>query len=373
MNKQQHVVVIGGGLTGIVAAAAAAGQGAAVTLVSSGPGTLALGGGSISFAGLDIGRSYIKEAVQFFREITAAAGCDYQGDAGTEAQVPTAMGSLQTVSMAPAAIWAGRPVDGNRVLVAGIRGLSGFNACFTAELLSAAAAEAGLQITFRGLTVALPWQCSASFTTLDAASYLETEPSREQLARILQPLTKGYELLLLPAILGYTTDNRALTKFAAATGCAVGELNTVPPAVTGLRVYRRLQSYLQRTGVEVNLAYPAEALQIRDGRCRAAVLATPGRKRIIKADSFIIASGRINQCQLLIDRDDSGKDKEVSADAVVNEYLQLLDKENRPVAANLFAAGSLLADYQRQSGNALAIVTGYQAGILAAGGNGHGK
>ncbi|SDM93771.1 Anaerobic glycerol-3-phosphate dehydrogenase [Dendrosporobacter quercicolus] len=367
-NKQKNVVVIGGGLAGIVAAAAAAGQGAAVTLATSGPGTLALGGGSISFAGMDTGRSYLKPAVQFFQEITAAAGCDYRGNSGTLAQVPTAMGSFQAVSMAPAAIWAGRPVAGSRVLVTGIRGLSGFNAGFTAELLTAAAAQAGLEMKYSGLTVVIPWLPNGSFNTLDAANYLETESNRDKLARILQPLAKGYHLVLLPAILGHTTASSALARFTDIIGCPAGELNTVPPAVTGLRIYSRLQKYLQQAGVEMNLAYPVQTLQIRDGRCAAAVLATPGRKRVIRADSFIIASGRINQYKVVIDKDSSGNSEELQVDAAANEYLQLLDNENRPVAANLFGAGSLLADYNRQSGNALAILTGYQAGILAAGG-----
>lgn len=368
MNKQKHVAVVGGGLAGIVAAAVAAAKGAAVTLATSGPGTFALGSGSISFAGMDNGQPCLAPAVQFFQKITAAAGCDYQGNTGALEKVPTAMGTLQTVSMAPASIWAGRPVDGGRVLVAGIRGLSGFSAVFTAELLTVAAAQAGLKMEYRGLTVELPWQRNGSFNTLDAANYLETEYNRDQLARMLRPLTKGYQLVLLPAVLGRTTDRSALTRFVSALGCPAGELNTVPPAVTGLRIYCLLQQYLQRAGVEINLAYPVQALQVRDGSCVAAVLATPGRKRLIRADSFVIACGRINQIPVLVDKGGNGNAKELQADSAVNQYLQLLDNENRPVAANLFGAGSMLAGYDRRNGNALAILTGYQAGILASGG-----
>ena len=38
-----------------------------------------------------------------------------------------------------------------------------------------------------------------------------------------------------------------------------------------------------------------------------------------------------------------------------------------PFAANVYGAGSILEGFVSKNGNALAILTGYQAGIIAAG------
>ncbi|MDF2569534.1 MAG: glycerol-3-phosphate dehydrogenase, anaerobic, subunit, partial [Sporomusa sp.] len=49
--RTSDVIVIGGGLAGLTAAIVAAGRGKDVTLMTSGAGTLAIGGGTIDVLG----------------------------------------------------------------------------------------------------------------------------------------------------------------------------------------------------------------------------------------------------------------------------------------------------------------------------------
>ncbi|TWH45058.1 FAD-dependent oxidoreductase [Sporomusa sp. KB1] len=366
-NTRKQVLVIGGGLAGITAALAAAKYGAQVTLVTSGPGTFALSGGTVSIQGMSSEQPYLEEAIDFFRAMTAAAGCEYKGACNERTFIPNIMGGFQEVLLAPASVWAGRPVNGSKVIVAGIHGLSGFSAQLTAELLSAAVKKLGIQVKYSAATTEIPRLQNHSFTSLDVANYLEDKQNQKHLAELVQPLVRDNDLLLLPAIFGSKIKEQEFAEFIKQVGCSVGELVTVPPSMAGLRVFQLLQRYLTQAGVESNPGYPVQALQLEDGLCTAAILDTPGRKRVIKAQSIIVATGRINRNSIAITI--AGKDNEtfLQEDARVNEQLQLVNKNNLPVAANVYGAGNILETYECKSGNALAIVTGYRAGMLAAG------
>lgn len=366
-HTQKNIVVIGGGLAGIIAAATAVKYGAKVTLLSSGAGTLGMSGGSVNIQGLDLKQPYFEEAMDFFTDMMVVAGCEYKGNFREIQLIPNAMGNFQEMSMAPTFIAAGSPVNGSKVMVVGIRGLSGFNANLTAELLTRAANRRDLQVEYTASVIEVPWFKERSFNTLDMANHLEEHHYRDKLAEIIKPLVKDYGLLLLPAILGQQTGNAEFARFEEKVGCSVAELNTVPPSVVGLRIIQCLQNYLQKAGVDINTGYPVQSLQLQAGHCTAVTLDTPGRKRVIKADGFIVATGRINIFNLAINNEGNDAKVYLTEDITVNEHMQLLNGDQIPIAANVYGAGSLLKGYDCRNGNSLAILTGYQAGIMATG------
>ncbi|MHB8075590.1 FAD-binding protein [Desulfosporosinus fructosivorans] len=367
-NLQESVLVIGGGLAGITATAVAIKRGAKVTLVTNGPGTLAMSGGSISIQGMDLKHPCLEKAMGFFTAMMTAAGCEYKGELRQRQLVPNAMGSFQEVSMAPASIWSGRPVNGSKVMVLGIRGLSGFNANLTAELLSLSAGKLNLQVEYTGKMIDVPWLQTPGFNALDIANHLEDQQNRDKLAEMIKPLLEDYNLLLMPAILGLQTGSTEFARFEEKVGCSVGELYTVPPSVVGVRIFQCLLKYLQKAGAEINFGYPIQSLQLQAGRCTAAILDTPGRKRVIKADNFILATGRINKFDLVLNYEGKDTEWDQEEEAAVNEQMQLLNRDKLPVAVNVYGAGSILEGFNYRNGNAQAILTGYQAGIIAAGG-----
>src|SRR5664279_2132217 len=136
------VLVIGEGLSGITAAAAAANQGLRVMLVSKGPGNFVLGTAGVDLDGMSelglakYGVDEMEEAITFFAELSASAGCAFHGGIRSRRLVPTIMGTFQTVSMAPRSLWKGDPRCRARVVVAGIASMPGFDADFVAERLS---------------------------------------------------------------------------------------------------------------------------------------------------------------------------------------------------------------------------------------------
>ena len=364
--KKKTVLVIGGGLAGITAALAAVKNAAQVTLVTSGPGTFALSGGTVSVQGMSKEASYLQEAIEFFQDMTAAAGCEYEGSWQERTLIPNIMGGLQEVVLAPFSLWAGKPVNGNKVKVVGLRGLSGFSASLTAELLTAAVKELGMQVQYSAAEIKVPWLHNCSFTSLDIANYLEDEQKQEQLVKLIKPLAREQDLLLLPAVFGSKLGRQELAKVSKLVGCSVGELITVPPSMVGLRVFQAMWKYLQQTGVDIISGYPAQILQIDKGVCTAVFMDTPGRKHMVKAQSIIVATGRVNKINIAIKTTDGTADCFLPGNCLVNESMQLIAEKDVPFAANVYGAGSILETNECKNGNALAILTGYRAGILAA-------
>lgn len=367
VNTCKTVLVIGGGLAGIIAALAAAKNGAQVTLVSAGPGTFVLSGGTVSIQGMSREQPHLQEAIDFFKDMTTAAGCEYGGTFQESTLIPNIMGSFQEVVLAPSSIWGGRPVNGSKVKVVGICGLSGFNAHLIAEWLTTSVKKLGMMVTYSAANIEIPWIQNCSFTSLDVANHLEDKQKRDQLAELVKPLARDNDLLLLPAVFGAKMGMKEFNGFINQVGCSLGELITTPPSMAGLRVFQALQRYLKQSGVDTILGYPAQSLQLEDGICKAVFMDTPGRKRLIKAQSIIVATGRINKSSFVISS--AGQDTGIllRENSSVNEYMQLLDETNAPIAANVYGAGSILETDDCKNGNALAILTGYRAGVLAAG------
>lgn len=365
---KERTMIIGGGFAGLVAAATAVRQGAAVTVVTSGPGTVSLGSGGISFRDMDTEQAELPAAVELFTDMTAAAGCQYRGELKTSRLIPNVLGGFQQVSMAPAAVWNAGVENNQRVLIVGWSGWSGFNAQLTAELLTKTAAKMGLQVNYSAETIELNKWTNGELTALSIAMYMNDPDYRKMFASLLKPLIRDGQLLLLPAVLGTTTSHYELERFAVAVGCPIGEMISTPPAVSGLRMYTCLQKYLQKCGVEFRSAYPVRVLQGRDGYCQAAVLDTPGRPCVLKADRFIIATGRINQFSLSIEGIPTGQ--AIAETVSVDKFQHILNKDNRLVANNLYAAGSIIDNCHGSNGNAFALLTGYKAGMAAVRGDG---
>lgn len=365
-SLQETVLVIGGGLTGIVAAATAIKNGSKVKLVSSGPGTFAMNGGSIRIQSLAPDQPYLKEAIEFFSEMMTTAGCEYMGGLQEKHLIPNILGDFQEVSMAPASIWLSSPVPDSKVMVLGIKGLSGFNPYLIAELLSESAEKRNLQVKYTGKMIEVSWLQNRSFDTLDMANQLADQKKLDKLAEIIRPLAKDYSSLIMPAILDQQTGTIEFNRFAEKVGCTVSELHTIPPSLVGLRIFHHLIKYLQKAGAEINLGYAVQSLYIKDGRCTVAILDTPGRKRVIKADNFILATGRVNRLDYVVYSEGTNDEWKLNADNEVNEKMQLLKQDNLLIAENLYGAGSILENSKK--GNAQAILTGYRAGVFATGG-----
>jgi len=364
------VLVIGEGLSGITAAASACQRGAHVMLASKGPGTFVLGSACVDLEGLDCsalglghyGADELQEAIRFFLELTAAAGCAYEGGVRERRTVPTIMGTFANVTLAPRSLWKGDPRGVGKTVVVGIENLFAFNSAFVAEQLSVHSQELGLSANYRNADVKLPpihgqhW-----LTPLEIACEVDRNPFyRQSLIAALKVIVQDADMLILPGMLGLDSGDEEIRRLEDDIGCAICELPTLPPAVPGLRLLRRLETHLVSMGAEICIGFSVQSLCIDRDRCTGAVLDTPGKARTVHADRVILASGKFSR--LLEDRK---AERSAGLSVRVSEELQLGNREGTVLASNVFACGNILGRFESRYGNAIAIVSGYEAGMLA--------
>ena len=371
-GNQFDLLVIGEGLSGIVAAAAAAAQGHRVMLTSTGPGSLVLGSACVDLDGIEgqdmadaaYGGEHLEEAIRFFLQLNAQAGCAYEGGIRDTRQVPTIMGTFQNVSLAPQSLWKGGSGSASKVVVVGIDSLSSFDPNFVAERLSFHSCQLGTNTAYRTVTIKLPQDHPRALTTLDVATRLDRDAGyRDALIVALRSIVQGAELLILPGILGVRASDNDISEIEAAVGCAICDLPTLPPSVPGLRLLYRLERHLGANGVEIFTGFAVQRLCMEGDWCTGIMMDTPGRPRLIQSDSVVLASGRFSH--LLGHK---GPAEPGIAEAMpINQDLQPVNESGTVVARNLFACGNAMTKREPQYGNAIAILTGYQAGMLACG------
>ncbi len=305
----------------------------------------------------------MEEAIGFFVDLTAAAGCGYEGGVRERRLVPTIMGTFAEVSLAPRALWKGDPRGAGKAVVVGIENVFGFDPNFVAERWSLHSKEMGLSTSYRGVAIKLPQVHDQGWLTpLDIAGEIDRDSFYPQaLIAALKPVVQDADLLILPGVLGLNSSDDDIRRLEDEISCAICELPTLPPSVPGLRLLRRLESRLAAMGVEICTGFEIQKLCIDGDRCTGAVLDTPGKPRTVHADSVILAAGKFSR--LLEDR--TGKEQASGLTRRVSNELQPVSGRGVVLANNVFACGSVLGRFESRYGNAIAIVTGHQAGRLA--------
>lgn len=369
MTDLHDVLVVGEGLAGMIAAAAARRKGARVALVSSGPGTFLLGAGAVNTEWMNAslgailksdGENDFEQAFTFFAELVSQADCPYEGSISAKVYLPTALGTFQPVSMSPRSIWA--DVVTGTALVVGIEGLQEINPKFVVTGLTKDSEHLGISAKVSSASIRLPWVCEARPTAWQIANCLDLDQHCWQLlAEALQPVAPHAKFLIVPAMLGLHTTTQQFAGFEAMVGCHVRELPTIPPSVVGWRLFNKIDLYLKNIGVKIVSGFRVVRLSIETDNF-IVYLDTPARMQTLRAKAVILATGGIVG-ELLLAL--GGGVRTASLVPNVDAELQPLDDSGRPIR-NLFIAGRALQRGRPENGNAIAIVTGYRSGRLAA-------
>jgi glycerol-3-phosphate dehydrogenase subunit B len=406
------VVVVGLGLAGLVAGLAAASRGASVLVTGKGYGTLRFRTGTIDVLGYRDGSpvaspgselpalaggrpphpyalapSDLPDGLATVRAATAARGTPLGGDLTANQLIATAAGTLRPTCLAPPSMVA--KWDGADVLVVGLEGYRDFEASLVAAVLPAAAAQAGLELVTRPVTVDLPSLHVRHLGGLELARQFEQPSFRRELAAAIQPALEAATLVALPAVVGLERHADAASELAERLGTALVELPTLPPSVPGLRLELALAAALREAGVRLQVGARVRVTATHvELEAAGHPLRIPARRLVLATGGF--ASGGL---EVLID----GSVHETVADLPVwvpdgstlfgRSFLEpgghaaglagvLVDGRMRPVDASgaplrdgLFCAGGVLAGARRaveKSADGICCATGWRAGLEAA-------
>lgn len=415
------LLVIGAGLSGLVAAYTAAKAGLKVKVIAKGLGALHWGAGTVDVLGytaddpifavqrplerLDalpenhpyrlLGRERIEAALASFQALSRELNLPYAGaeTAGDNLLLPSPAGAVRPTFLAPQAQLAGDLSRPEPLLIVGLQGLRDFYPLLIAENLT----RQGYPARAAFLPLSLISERRDS-NTVQLAQALDDPTRRQRLAAELKRLVQPGERIGLPAILGLEAHPATLAELEAETGAAVFEIPTLPPSVPGMRLFKALRSKLQALGVRVEVGMEVTGFglnrksEIRNPKSIAWVESeTSARPLKHRARSFLLATGGVLGGGF--NSDHTGRVWEVIFDlpltvpqrrsqwfraafldpaghpvfqggVAVNEHLQPVGGDGRPIFANLWAAGGVLAHadpIRERSLEGIAIATGIAA------------
>jgi glycerol-3-phosphate dehydrogenase subunit B len=341
-----------------------------------------------------LGAQQVQGALETFASLMAELGLPYYGaaDAGENLLLPSAVGALRPVFLAPQAQMAGDSSRPEPLLIVGFRGLRDFYP----ELIAYNLTRQGCQARAAFLPLSLLTEQSDR-NNVHLAQALDDPARRAKLGRELKQLAQPGERIGLPAILGLDDQAAALADLQSAAGAPVFEIPTLPPSVPGMRLYKALRAKLWSMGVRVDAgmeAIGASTIPAHNGtagRVQWVETATSSRPLKNRAKSFLLATGGILGGGF--DSDHTGRLWEVVFDlpvtvpqrrsqwfrprfmnpaghpvfnggVAVDQRMQPVDAAGNVVYANLWSTGGALASVdpiQQHSLEGIAIASGVAA------------
>lgn len=339
-----------------------------------------------------LGPEGVRQTLSAFTSLLAAEGHDMVSLGQYNMLLPSAIGSLRPVYMAPRASAKGEVWQQGKMLVVGINQYHHFCPGIIAENLTKGIRSLGMNSKVEWFSVELDLDPQRSVTSYDLALWLEQPGNTKLLAQRLKPGLGTAGRVGFPAVLGLEQHPLILEQLEQELGIPVFEIPTLPPCIPGVRLYRMLTNLLRKREIEVITGYPVVAADTQGERVSQVEVASPGHALSYQANNFILATGSFAGGGLISGH---GWVREAIFDLPVNyrrevegwgdddflapnghpyAYFGLqVDNRMRPqdengqvCFTNLYAAGNILAHFDgfsERSGAGVDIVTGYAAGV----------
>ncbi len=313
------LLVIGAGLSGLTTALAAAEAGLRVRIVAKGLGALYWSAGTIDLLGYPSGDTFavdkpfdamarlperhpyrilgaenVRSSLRRFEQMVVEAGLTYAGAPDFESNqlLPSAVGAVRPVFLAPAAQQQGALRDSAPMLVVGIEGMRDFYPMLVAENLVKQGAVARAAF--------VPWDAVAAQrdrNNIQLAAGLDDPAQRAKLAQALKALVRPGERVGLPAILGLAEHSAVIADLEKATGASIFEIPTLPHSVPGARLHGALRDRLRALDVrlESNMEAIGFGLDESSEGTRIAWVETATSARPLRhfARAFVLATGGV--------------------------------------------------------------------------------
>jgi glycerol-3-phosphate dehydrogenase subunit B len=281
------------------------------------------------------------------------------------------------------------------VLIAGFRGLKDFYPDYMAHNISTSSVS-GVSIPhFRGRILEVDIGADHSgMSALTLARKMEDDAMIQMVGRALFRQVRDGERVALPAVLGIRGGDEVFRRLEDMAGTRIFETPTLPPSVTGYRLYRALERRVRAAGIRLLIGYDVHDPETKGGRVGAVSISMGKKTKRIEGDTFVLATGGLVGRGIVTDRKDSLEPifgLPVKAPArrsdwftdrffdpsghpinkiglTVDDRLRPLGDGNKPVYENLFACGAQLSGFdalREKSGGGVTIASGFKAGRLA--------
>jgi glycerol-3-phosphate dehydrogenase subunit B len=393
-------VVVGAGLAGLTAAVRLAEQGQRVAVVARGVGATHLAPATVDVLGYRGGKRIARPAAALaklpgdhpYSRVGAGAVAasvewlkglgGYVGSLEENMLLPTAVGVAKPSAVVPESFAAGDLRFRGRLAFVGFRGLKDFYPGYLAENVALTGAEA------RALELVRGPGPGADLNALWLAREFDRPAFRAWVVRELRGRLEPDERVGFPAVLGLETG--AWRELQDALEQPVFEVPTLPPSVSGIRLFERLRGRLRAAGGRIVVGDRVARGEVAGRRLESVLAEGAARPLAFRAGSFVLATGGFASGGLELDS--YGHVRETALDLpvagvpgpgerrflpgyfddhplaraglAVDDRLRPVDAEGRPFAENLHAAGAILAGaapWREQSGNGIALATGYAA------------
>jgi glycerol-3-phosphate dehydrogenase subunit B len=407
------VVVIGAGLAGLSAAVRLAESGLRTTLVAKGVGATHLSPAMIDVLGYapDLVESpsralpgfvaehpdhpyaripveTVSESLEWLREHAPAMA--YAGSLEENILLPTAVGVAKPSALVPSSMAGGDLRSGGRFVFVGLRAMKDFHPAYLAENLRQAKLATGASLEARAVQLSDPGR-EPDVNPLGYARLFEQADFRRAVVAELRPLLEPGEVVGFPSVLGMAREPEVRAELEDALEHPVFEVPSLPPSVSGMRLFDTLRAAFRRAGGRFVLGPTAAGVEAEAGRATALVVrGAANRPTTFEARWFVLATGGFASGS--IELDSYGEVREVvmgvpvagvpevdqprflpayfddhpmaRAGLAVDERLRPVGAEGRPAFDNVVAAGAVLGGaepWREQSGNGLALATAFAA------------
>jgi glycerol-3-phosphate dehydrogenase subunit B len=323
----------------------------------------------------------VSAGIEWFKARVPALG--YRGGLEENFLLPTAVGAAKPSAVVPETMVGGDLRAGGRFVFVGLR-LKDFYPAYLADNL------AGSGVPARAIELAPPLGRETDVGSVGFARRFEQPAFREAIVRELAGRLEPEERVGFPAVLGIRQAAEVWRELETRLERPVFEVATLPPSVSGIRLFEEMTAALRRAGGRIVIGQTVVGAETANGRVEAVVAEAAARTGTFRARSFVLASGGFAAGG--VELNSYGKIREAIFDLAlagaatnggprflptyleeqpldrvgvpVDDRLRPTDAEGRPRYENLHAAGATLAGavpWREASGNGLSLATGYAA------------
>ena len=405
-------IVIGAGVAGLTAALRLADEGRQVLVVAKGVGSTHLAPATIDILGFDPERvespaqalsafaaanpdhpyaslapGVVGASVEWFKARLPAIG--YQGGLEENFLLPTAVGAVKPSALVPETMVAGDLRGGGRFVFVGL-GFKDFYPAYLADNLAQARLD-GMVVSARAIDVSPPIAGRPDRSSAGFARLFEEPAFRDAVIRELRGKLEQDERVGFPAVLGHARAGEVWRELEERLQRPVFEVATLPPSLSGIRLYEAMSTALRKAGGRIHIGEPVVGAETGGGRVEAVITQPTARPTTYRARSFVLATGGFASGGLQVDSygnvsesvfglpladppapgvprflPDYFAEHPLSRVGVaVDDRLRPIAADGRPIYENLHASGATLAGafpWREASGNGLSLATGYAAG-----------